>query len=591
MTGQSDLIKSLRAALRRQFLRICAVLGALSLLVAWMHEFIWTGINSNIYLNILILSIFAMGLVLSFRRLFTIRADATAFEALQEAYADARSDRLENLEDPYWKHYRAMAPGIVFRSPRSIGHIFEVAYDEILRTKNLRISVTTLQNIAHGIEGRLVEEKSQINYLAGLLVFLGLIGTFIGLMEMVGSVGKIIGGLNTTDGGSADTMQRLFQDLQQPLNGMAKGFSSSLFGLFGSLVLGLVGRFGSQALASLKNAFEEWLSRIAHIEEGGGDSGDLARLIAGNIMGNPGDTAGRPGPAVTDVGMIATMAQGFGRITHALETLNTVMPKLLDAQTEQNDLSKSMLAGLDRLVMNTHDIREFSASIVAAHNVATESAQEMINLTRSNEARLTSGFNGLAHITEVTGQAYLDGLRRLTAENYETNARLAKLLDLKTAGDRITEIAGSIESKVKNGVGNLTMIMERTAMAIESGNQRAAAEQADMKAMLATKGSGDNGISPQFEERLTAGFGDLSRSMETVFSSFATIINRGLVAQAMPHGEPTMPAPLQSNGLTVLPEHEMRKASANEIDHEEMRRRLYSAAANNLRSAGGGNAA
>ena len=587
MNVQTDLTKSLKAALRRQLLRICAVLLVLGGLIGWMHAFVWEGITANIYLNSLIVSVFLMGVGLSFRRLFMIRADATAFGALQEAYADARAERVEHLDDPYWKHYRAMAPGITFRSPRSIGHIFEVAYDEILRTKNLRISVTTLQNIARGIEGRLTEEKSQINYIAGLLVFLGLIGTFIGLMEMVGSVGKIIGGLNTSDGGSADTMQRLFSDLQQPLNGMAKGFSSSLFGLFGSLVLGLIGRFGSQALASLKNAFEEWLSRIAHMEEGGGDSGDLARLIADNIMGTPSESSGRSAPAVTDVGMIATMAQGFGRITHGLEGLNAVLPKLLDAQTEQNNLSKSMLSNLDRMVANIHDIKESSATIVAAHAGTAESLQEIINLTRSNEARLTSGFNGLAHITEVTGQAYLDGLRRLTSENYETNARLAKLLDLKAAGDRITEIAGSIESKVKNGVGNLTTIMERTAMAIEIGNQRAAAEQADLKTLLSTRSDqAEGGLSPQFEERLSAGFGDLSRSIETVFSSFATIVNRGLLSQAMPQQEGVMPAPLQNGSMGVLPEHETKRATSAEVDHDEMRRRLYSAAASTLRNVG-----
>jgi len=77
----------------------------------------------------------------------------------------------------------------------------------------------------------------------------------------------------------------------------------------------------------------------------------------------------------------------------------------------------------------------------------------------------------MAHVMEVTAQAYLDGLRRLTAE-IQTNARLAKLLDVKAAGDRITEIAVGIESEVKNGFGGLASVLERTAMSIDSSMQR-----------------------------------------------------------------------------------------------------------------------
>ncbi len=128
--------------------------------------------------------------------------------------------------------------------------MFDVAYDELLRTRNLKVSAGTVQTIVQAIESRHNEERAQIGYLAGLLVFLGLIGTFIGLMEMVGSVGGIISSLDTSGATAADeTIQRLFHDLRQPLDGMAVGFSSSLFGLFGSLVIGLLSRFGGRAVS------------------------------------------------------------------------------------------------------------------------------------------------------------------------------------------------------------------------------------------------------------------------------------------------------------------------------------------------------
>ncbi len=212
----------------------------------------------------------------------------------------------------------------------------------------------------------------------------------------------------------------------------------------------------------------------------------------------------------------------------------------------------------------------------------------MINLTRMTESRLTSGFNGMAHIMEVTGQAYLDGLRRLTAENYETNARLAKLLDVKAAGDRITEIAGSIESKVRTGISGISGSLERTASVIETSMQRLTHEQSELRqAILDHKGGGGNvGLSPEFEERLTQGFSDMSRSIEAIFSTFSTIMMRQAGQQAAQGGEAVTPSAMAVQATTALPEHEPKKPQRVEIDHEEMRRRLYSAAAASLRAGG-----
>ncbi|MGL5363824.1 MAG: hypothetical protein ACRDBH_13165 [Bosea sp. (in: a-proteobacteria)] len=575
-------------------IRMVVVMAALGVLVAFAGHFVWMGIASNIYLNGGIIAVFLFGCGLAFRRVLLIRNDATAFSALQEAFEDARKERTEAIDDPYWRHYRSMEPGVVFGSPKSIGHMFELAYDELLRAKNLNISVATLQNVINGIEVRLSDERSQVNYLTGLLIFLGLIGTFIGLMEMVGSVGNIIAGLNSVGGPSNDTMKRLLTDLQVPLTGMATGFSSSLFGLFGSLVLGLLSRFGSAALNTLKDEFSGWLAGVSHLESGrGGDTTDLARLIADNLTGAGGSSegggrggaGGAPG-AITDVGVVATMAQGFGRMNQGMDTVGQLLPRMIEMQAEQAAMMKALLMGVDKMVADSGEMRESMGALVIAQGTNAEYLQELINLQRTTETRLTSGFNGMAHIMEVTGQAYLDGLRRLTSENYETNARLAKLLDVKAAGDRITEIAVGIESKVKNGFGGLASVLERTAMSIDTSMQRVAIEQGELKEILASRGGGggDNvGMSPEFEQRLTAGFSEISRSFETVFAAYSTIVNRSLVQQAMGTGEtgPATVAMPASSGA-ALPEHENRGSvkAEGEIDHDELRRKLYAAAMN-----------
>jgi TM2 domain-containing membrane protein YozV len=576
--------------LKLMSLVMVAILG----LVAFAHEFVLGGILSNIYLNGLIIVLFVFGAALSFKRVLTVRNDAIAFAALEEAYNDTRTERVEALDDPYWRHYRAMQPGIVFSRPRSIGHMFDLAYDEVLKSKNLQISVATLQNITHGIDSRLADERSLGSYLTGLLIFLGLIGTFIGLMEMVGSIGTVISNLTGSTGNPAESMKRLLSDLQKPLTGMAMGFSSSLFGLFGSLTLGLLARFGSKCQASLKDTFEGWLASIAHLETGkGGEVGDLARLIADSLMGGNGEKGtgqasggGGGGPVMSDMGMVATMAQGFSRMQTSMEAMNTTLPKLLEIGSEQTAVMRAVLTSLDRLGVDTSDVRESARVSVVSGQTTNESLQEVITLARINEQKLTSGFNGMAHVMEVTGQAYLDGLRRLTAENYETNARLAKLLDVKAAGDKITEIAGSIESKVKSGVGSMTIALDRTASALESGMHKMAAEQADLKQVLVQLQSngGNGGVSAEFEDKLTAGFTELSRSMETVFAAYAQIVNRSLVSNAMGAGDGSSTlTPIAQQTNASLPEHEAKQAAKADIDHEALRQRLYTATASGFR--------
>lgn len=579
-----------------QLRRMAIVVMGIGVLIAYAWHFVYEGFQSNVYLNGLIAALFAFGILLSFKRVLNVRNDALAFAALDEALADSRTERMEKMEDPYWRHYRAMKPGVVFSRPRSIGHMFDLAYDDVLKTKNLQISVSTLQNVTGGIDGRLADERSLLNYLTGLLVFLGLIGTFVGLMEMVGSIGSVISNLSASTANPAESMQRLLSDLQKPLAGMAMGFSSSLFGLFGSLTLGLLSRFGSRCQQGLKDAFEGWLASAAHLESAkGGETGDLARLIADNLMGTgPADrnASGRNGastqPVISDVGMVATMAQGFSRMQTALESLNNTVPKLIEAQAENTTILRQALGALDRIAVASNDQRDSDQTALAASLASNEHLQELITLQRGNEQRLTSGFNGMAHVMEVTGQAYLDGLRRLTAENYETNARLAKLLDVKAAGDKIAEIAGSIESKVKGGVGQMSSSLERTATALEMGLQKMATDQQELKEALlavAAQQQAGGGASAQFEEKLSAGFTEVSRSMETVFAAYAQIVNRSLASKAQGDAETaSQPPALRGPAQNALPEHTAVAATKVDVDHDALRQKLYNAAMTGMRN-------
>ena len=123
----------------------------------------------------------------------------------------------------------------------------------------MAISSQMMRGILDSIATRLDEARDMSRYMTGLLVFLGLLGTFWGLIETVGSVGKVIKALKV--GGDAGAMfDSLKEGLAAPLGGMGISFSSSLFGLAGSLVLGFLDLQTSQAQNRFYTDLEDWLS-------------------------------------------------------------------------------------------------------------------------------------------------------------------------------------------------------------------------------------------------------------------------------------------------------------------------------------------
>ena len=137
------------------------------------------------------------------------------------------------------------------------------------RTGRMSISQQTMRHLLDSIATRLDEARDISRYMTGLLVFLGLLGTFWGLIETVGSVGKVIEGLKV--GGDAGSLfDTLKEGLAAPLNGMGISFSSSLFGLAGSLILGFLDLQSSQAQNRFYTDLEDWLASTVREYSGDG---------------------------------------------------------------------------------------------------------------------------------------------------------------------------------------------------------------------------------------------------------------------------------------------------------------------------------
>ena len=124
----------------------------------------------------------------------------------------------------------------------------------------LIFSQSSLKTIMENLEGRLLENREISRYLIGLSVFLGLLGTFWGLLETINSVGITVKSLDFSED-TQNLFKVLKQGLEQPLSGMGTAFSSSLFGLGGSLILGFLDIQSGQAQNRFFNEIEEKLTK------------------------------------------------------------------------------------------------------------------------------------------------------------------------------------------------------------------------------------------------------------------------------------------------------------------------------------------
>jgi hypothetical protein len=144
------------------------------------------------------------------------------------------------------------------------------------RSGSLSLSATSMRSIMDSIASRLDEARDTGRYLVGLLVFLGLLGTFWGLLDTISSVGLTISAIDMRAADSVTVFDELKRGLAAPLRGMGTAFASSLLGLGGSLVLGFLELQASHAHSRFYNNLEEWLSGITELAPGGSQTSDYA---------------------------------------------------------------------------------------------------------------------------------------------------------------------------------------------------------------------------------------------------------------------------------------------------------------------------
>jgi len=298
------------------FLVLCALITVV------LYKQVITAFLANPGLNALIGMVLLIGIVLAFRQVIRLYPEVA-----------------------WVNHFRISDPGLALdRRPTLLAPMAAILGGE--RSGRIAISPQIMRHLLDSIATRLDEARDISRYMTGLLVFLGLLGTFWGLIETVGSIGQVVSGLKV--GGDAGSLfDTLKEGLAAPLGGMGISFSSSLFGLAGSLVLGFLDLQSSQAQNRFYTDLEDWLAstvRGATAENGGGaGSGELQNALERLRLTLEDGGANRATTAA-----MANLAEAIQNLVAHMRNEQQMIREWADAQGEQNREIKELLARLAR---------------------------------------------------------------------------------------------------------------------------------------------------------------------------------------------------------------------------------------------------
>ena len=323
MAQQDHDIDPFKVSSPRIFLvRMLVFLTLGALLVVILYKQIWTAFLANPGLNTLIGLVLLIGIIFAFRQVVRLFPEVA-----------------------WVNSFRLADPGLaVDRSPILLAPMASILGDRVGR---MAMSPQAMRGIMDSIASRLDEAREISRYMTGLLVFLGLLGTFWGLIETVTSVRGVIENLKS--GGDAGQMfDALKEGLGAPLGGMGISFSSSLFGLAGSLILGFLDLQSGQAQNRFYTELEDWLSTT--VRDIGIES-DPAVVAGGSdlrvAIERLRETFAEGGGGKANTAMV-NLAESLQGLIHHMRTEQQMIRDWVDSQAEQNRDIRKLLEALVR---------------------------------------------------------------------------------------------------------------------------------------------------------------------------------------------------------------------------------------------------
>ena len=223
----------MQGSLNQYLIRLSVFILLILIVVVFLYPLLQTAFLSNIYINLIIILALVFGLIFNVYNLSRLNSD-----------------------------YSSLANFNIHKSPQvflgSSSLLKDLSQQIHERDGRYTFKSSKIEKILESVDMSLLSLRETSRYLVGLLVFLGLLGTFWGLLKTIGSVGNVISGLGIDDTNVAGFFNSLKDGLNAPLQGMSVAFSSSLLGLAGSLILG----FADLNLGQAQNKFTQFLEKI-----------------------------------------------------------------------------------------------------------------------------------------------------------------------------------------------------------------------------------------------------------------------------------------------------------------------------------------
>ncbi|WP_018980297.1 hypothetical protein [Saccharibacter floricola] len=229
-------------------------------------------------------------------------------------------------------------------APRLLAPMARIITARREHNAHLSLSSQTTSSLLDSLEARMDEGREISRYITQLLVFLGLLGTFYGLLLTVRSIADVIGGMPSGGSDLTAMFDHVKTGLVQPLGGMSTAFSGSMFGLAGALVLGFLDLTTGQAQTRFFNDIEEWFAGITRVD------------------GSP----SRPSVSLSDPAELASLS----------ETMETWLPRVQDFMRLTTENVSLLQQNISMLRKNAHDAEESRAAVLSALKELTKAVRE-----------------------------------------------------------------------------------------------------------------------------------------------------------------------------------------------------------------------
>ena len=297
---------------RSYMLRMVVILAVTLVIIGLLFNQLETAFSGNLALNSVIVATALIGVAFIFRQTWRLVPEAKWLSDIQKTNTISQS-----------------AP-----RPVLLATVHVMLSDA---SEDGQLSALSLRSVLDGVAARLDEAREISRYFIGLLVFLGLLGTFWGLLQTIGSVGRVVGGLDLSSTDFDALMSQLRNGLDAPLAGMATAFSSSLFGLGGSLVIGFLDLQLGQAMGRFFNEVEDWLSAFAKFSDQTGSRSDIGQQALAQGLSEEGARA-----MITLASAIDAAQRDRTEQTRQITSLNTTLAVLSEQMADDRRLREQL---------------------------------------------------------------------------------------------------------------------------------------------------------------------------------------------------------------------------------------------------------